>query len=310
MKHSFYTSIVVLVLMAVGASQVAGQDRSNPFELSPRMAARPAESGVTAPASETPEVANPFDIVTARAVEAAPKATISSPAPTVDQIQLTKKDPETPQENRFRLTLTFIILAVVTILVTLFRPYINRVNRAVFNENLLSQYFRERETGRYLPYNLLYLLFFINLGFFIYLLLDYYGLTIQVNPYYSFSLITIAVAGLFVLKQLVLLMIGYIFPVAKEADLYSFSITIFSIFLGLVLIPTNLLVAYVPENLTFAMVVMGLGIIALVYALLYLRGLFIANKFSVLYFFHFLLYICTVEIAPLVLIGKFIKDVI
>lgn len=293
------------------------QASANPFELTPRLETTSEERTPSTPANipatttdtatlSTPTHTNPFDI------KAPVKASANTPKPVVNP-SLSKapraKAPLLP-DGRFKLVMTFIILTLLTVLVTLFRPYISRVYRSVTNENLLNQYFRERETGRYLPYNLLYFLFFINAGYFCYQLSRYYGAYVFSSPLYSFLFITGSILLLFTGKHLLLILLGYIFPIEKELSLYSFSITVFSIFLGLALIPVNLLIAYAPDYLTFVAIYLGFFVIGAFYAFRSLRGLFIANKYLLDNFFHFLLYICTVEIAPILLLVKVVKDLI
>jgi hypothetical protein len=310
MKFSVCQKCWILVLCSLFTA-LSLQAQRNPFELTPRLKAQPQpEKAVEEPGENTAEEQqtaplNPFDIVAAP-VDPAPAASkaLTSASPT------RKKAVVAHPDGRFRLVMTFVILTLITIFVTLFRPYIDRVYRSVFNENLMSQYFRERETGRYLPYNLLFFLFFINAGFFVYLISRYYGVVVFANPYQSIGWMVGTIMGLFLLKQIMLEFLAVVFPIEKEARLYSFSVTLFSIFLGLLLIPINLLVAYAPDNMTFPMIILGFAAIVFVYGLRALRGVFIANKFLVGNFFHFLLYICTVEIGPVVLLTKFIKDMI
>jgi hypothetical protein len=77
-----------------------------------------------------------------------------------------------------------------------------------------------------------------------------------------------------------------------------------SLFLG----PVNLLIAYAPEGFTPLLINGTLFILALFYVLRSLRGAFIANNYLLYYKFHFLLYLCTVEIAPALVLIKIISN--
>ena len=81
----------------------------------------------------------------------------------------------------------------------------------------------------------------------------------------------------------------------------------FSIALGILLIPFNLLIAYGPDDAVSGVIVLALIMIALVYAFRFIRGVFIAGRFVALHLFHFLLYICTVELAPALIVAKAIQ---
>jgi len=98
----------------------------------------------------------------------------------------------------------------------------------------------------------------------------------------------------------------WIFPVEKEVRQYSFTIIIFSIILGLVLAPFNLFIAYGPAYLLPTLFWVTIGVMAAIYLYRTIRGIFLANRFLAFHQFHFLLYICTVEIAPVVILVKVI----
>ena len=92
------------------------------------------------------------------------------------------------------------------------------------------------------------------------------------------------------------------FPVEKEINRYNFTIIIFSVFIGLGLLLGNVALGLGTEKL-LSPVVTGLSVfIALLYLIRSFRGLLIGSRFIPLHIFHFLLYICTAEIAP-VLVG-------
>jgi hypothetical protein len=94
------------------------------------------------------------------------------------------------------------------------------------------------------------------------------------------------------------------FPVDKEAHLYSFVTMLINILLGVVLTPVNLIVAFAPEPFPQILIWIGLAAILLFYLFRQLKGLFISGRFLAQYQFHFFLYLCTIEIAPLLIIGK------
>jgi len=101
---------------------------------------------------------------------------------------------------------------------------------------------------------------------------------------------------------------GAIFPVEKEAASYSFTMIAFGILLSLFLVAVNVFVAYGPAHLIQTTIYMAFGVIGLVYAFRSLRGLIIANNFLAANKFHFFLYLCAVEIAPVLVLVKLVRD--
>jgi hypothetical protein len=121
----------------------------------------------------------------------------------------------------------------------------------------------------------------------------------------------ICVAGVliaFSLKHLVLWLIGLIFPVNREVSRYNFIMLIFGSSLGLLLGPINILLAYGPQNLHEVLIWGTISTIGLVYAFRSVRSLWLAGRIFASHQFHFLLYICTVEIAPVLTVVKLVLN--
>jgi hypothetical protein len=81
---------------------------------------------------------------------------------------------------------------------------------------------------------------------------------------------------------------------------------LFNILLGLVLLPINILVGFAPESISKMAVYLGLGAILAIYGFRYLRGLSLGSRYLILHKFHFLLYLCAVEILPFIFLLKII----
>ena len=85
----------------------------------------------------------------------------------------------------------------------------------------------------------LYLFYFINMGLFIYLLSQEYGF-VKGESLRNLFILILFVSTLFWLKQIVIRVLGGIFPIQKEVAKYSFLIGVLSSLLGLFLFPINL----------------------------------------------------------------------
>lgn len=290
MKQKTLGTLVFLLFFSL----LQAQKSKNPFDLMPRL--DPSE--LIRDTADTEEIipGNPFDIV-------------STPVPERTKRQIKKKKKAETKENQYRqfiFAVVMVLLVILTLLMTLFRSLFRRVYRAFINDNMLNQLYREQEASGNLAFLILYANFLLNLGFFVFLLTKEFGVSTTVGHFWWLLYCIIGVSGLVVLKHLILQLLGAIFPIQKEISVYNFTIIIFGIVIGLILVPVNVFMAYGPENLIPAIIYSTFVVVILIYLFRSLRGLFIANKFLVFHKFHFLLYICTVEIGPILILTKLI----
>lgn len=227
-----------------------------------------------------------------------------------ESVAVPQSTPSQARYSRFLFTVVILLFLLLVILVTLFRSIPGRVYRAFLNDNLLSQLHREQGSIVSPPYFLFYLFFFFNAGFFLYLLAWHYQIPVLAKHWLSFLALSGGLAALFAGKHLLMKILEAVLPAKKELRLYSFTIIIFSIALGILLIPFNLLIAYGPAEAVPGVIVLALAMLGLVLGFRLVRGIFIGGRILASHLFHFLLYICTVEIAPVLIIAKAVMLVI
>lgn len=302
MKKIIYILLLGLLCPILGISQGG----NNPFELTPRLPI-PTQQRIESEGASAYELenTNPFEIGVKDTVET------EKIAPVVieqEQENLYIQPTEQKSQKSFYFTLTIIGLVLFTLALTLFRGQLSTVIRALRNSNVLSLAFRKRESeGLLLSFVFLYFFFFFNLAFFVYLIIDNLATPIEA-PLYTYSLFLGGSIGLFLLKHIVLSVTGAIFPIEKELSLYSFTIMLAAILLGIILYPLCVMIAFLPPGMINLFI--GLGILSaiILYGLKVLRGLFIANRVIIFHKFHFLLYLCTVEIAPALIFYKLVNN--
>lgn len=113
-----------------------------------------------------------------------------------------------------------------------------------------------------------------------------------------------AYLALFLIKILFIQLISMIFKNEETGMEYIQTIIIFNLAIGILLLPLLLLIVYTWSG---PMVYITGGIILLVMFLRFIRGISIGlsdTKFSL---FHLFLYLCTLEILPLVIAAKFVS---
>ncbi len=198
--------------------------------------------------------------------------------------------------------ISLFILLLLAVLMVLNRRMLRDAYRAMSNDNYLRFLFRDYQNKLWI-YRTFYLYFFINAGFFIYL-------TVSISagadrP--SIAVLPMAIGLIMLvysLRHVVLQIIGSSFPVSKETELFGFIIMLINIVFGLVLTPINLGLAFGPPFLLKTLIFIGLGLFIFLYIFRQLKGLFLSSRLLGTYLFHFFLYFCIVEIAPLLVIGK------
>ncbi len=201
--------------------------------------------------------------------------------------------------NKFIFWLLFLQLLLITSLIGINRDFIPKISRSISNDNFAKLIARDYSNGYNALFIILYLIFVLSLSMYIYLSLRVFT---GFNGFAKYLIILFSVGGVYVIRHIFQNVSGTIFPFKKESNYYDFMIILFNAFLGLILIPFNVIISYAPGTFTIIGVYGGLGIIIIFYLLRLLRGMLNAYTYARNYLFHFFLYLCTCEIAPLLIL--------
>ena len=308
MNQTLKYYFLFFILLLFGHLLVA-QNSSNPFEIVPRLDPTVQKTMEERKATGTPD--NPFDIVRSgssveRPAAIKPKAEEVLPKEKVEENNAPVILGDDKNYRRFLFITVLVMMVILTFFFTLFRSIVGKAWQGFLNANMLNQLYRERSLVTNIPYLILYGLFFLNAGIFALLLTKYFGIPIVGSHIGSLLICIGGIAAFFLMRHALLNIVGYIFPVEKETGVFSFSLNIFNIVIGLLLVPMILFVAYSPDSLAETLIPVFLFLLVAIYSYLILRGLLIANRYVLLHKFHFLLYICVVEIAPLMIVTKWL----
>lgn len=207
--------------------------------------------------------------------------------------------------NTFIFWLVLFTLLLLAIVVNVQRNAISKVAKSITNENVLKLSKREENGGLTGHYIMLYVMFFINLACFIYLIAKHYT---GFDGFSNWLIVFSAVSIVYIARHISMAFIGNIFDISKDSSLYSFTIMTFNIFLGLVLIPVNLVVAFSPLEISRPAMYVGIGLILILLLIRIARGLLIGARFIGEHLFQFFLYLCTFEIAPILILLRILGD--
>ena len=270
---------------------------ANPFELTTRL------QNTLMPTEQTDAVfavsANPFDIARSRTaaesvVSAIPNASKTSTNP--------KQQDQVKGANEFFITLLAVV--PVTLLFMAFRPQFGKAYQNVLNFNILQQSYREFKGAFIFSTNVWYLVFWINGGIFLALVANRFGFSITQHILMD-ALIGIAtVSGLLLVKHIVNRLLQQIYIFHKELGIYNYLLMLLGTVLGVLLVPVNLILTYADSEFIHILIYLTSLFLVVAFIFLAIRGIIIGNTYLPMHGFHFLLYICAVEIAPILILIK------
>ena len=321
MRNYSHPTVVVLILGFFLVSPLcSGQDASNPFELQHRLHVASNENPFEIQGAKekvADATGNPFEVKTSDRKNAVStenpfeiqRTTTQTKPPVKQNIQEEKESnmPASTNTERpaFLFWLVIFLVLFFSVLMMVFRGELGNIYRAFTNENFMKLLHRQGSGFIYPAHVLYYIFFFFNAALFLHLashrLLGVPALQLPV-----YLMILICIILLLAGKQVLLYILGGIFPFRKTVYRYGFMITIFSLVLGLLLFPLNVLIAYTSPFISMVVVVIGIIIVGCVYGYRFLRGIFLSRKYLSLYKFHFFMYLCAVEVAPLAIIIKLV----
>lgn len=301
--------------LLLGCGQgVYAQDRSNPFEITSRL---PKEAGTVGGAVERAKY-TPFDIRRGAEVEAGlqriapfPSGTGPAAAPSDRKRQSGPLVIQSTDPNKGKgslLAVQLILLVALASLWVLFGDLLRQCFRGTVNDSLMNQIYTRRSGGEETALWICYLFFFFSAGFFLYLYAVSNDLSLNLGIWGSWLTYSLIVAAAVGLKQSTIWAFGRLFPVRKEISRYAFVLMVFSILAGVLLVPVNLGVSYAPEEWRTSFLYGGVGLVFLIYFFHLARGVLIAAPLIATRPVHIVLYICAIEIAPLLLIYRYLSN--
>jgi len=178
-------------------------------------------------------------------------------------------------------------------------------------ESLLSSIkmmeYRNSINGQFNLQIALYYLFFIsNLTYFIYLITIQKSIQIPYiigNVYIS---IFLGILAVYVIKYIVLYLLEYGMSIRRVIQNHLFSVSIHNIALGSALFLINAFLAFTDAGLFNTFMWLGIILIVLVYIIRQLKGVLMLGELRHFSILHFFIYLCSCEIAPVLVGLKFI----
>lgn len=203
-------------------------------------------------------------------------------------------------KNAWFLIYVFLFL-LAAIAINFNRSYPASLFKATYNQNQLRMLFKDAFKGNHMMvFGILYFLFVVNAGIFIYQ-------TFQIFRIAPLSLLVALgiVVGIYLVRHLVLYLMGKIFPMEKETMFFNYTIGIHNLTAGLGLMLINILLSFVDPASGKTLILVGMCLIGLLYIMRQVRGLLNNLPIIVSRKLHFIIYLCAVEIAPWMLLVRY-----
>jgi hypothetical protein len=202
-----------------------------------------------------------------------------------------------------------IVLGVLTYLRVFYRKNFFQVIAACFNNNLTNQIVRDENLLMQRASVMLNVTFSIIVASFIYLVSIHYDWSLDGigTGFIRFVFLALLVSAAFTLKFLVLRLCAFLFNLGREMSTYIFNIFIINNLLGIALVPIVALILFGNILNSSILIILAVCIIGIAYLYRIGRGILIATGypgFSPVYLF---LYLCALEIAPLLVLVKLVS---
>jgi hypothetical protein len=220
------------------------------------------------------------------------------------QLVLPSRQIEQPASDWFTFIIVLSFMVFTSVKFT-FGKYLSNLFHSIINYSAASRLFREQNISLRQGSSRLEILYLLVFALFAYQLSQHFGLEIPAEDFMLF-LICILVLGLyFLLKISVYYLVGTIGETRTETNEYLFNMRNHHKILGIMLLPVVCFIAWAPDPLPLYSMVAGVVLAVVIYLFMLGRGtkILLKKQFSIFYLF---LYLCTLEILPLVLFFKVI----
>jgi hypothetical protein len=186
----------------------------------------------------------------------------------------------------------------------IFFKYVSTMFTLFFRATLRQQQLREQLLQAPLPALLINIFFIISAATYCTFLADYYRLEFADNFWTTLLYAIILIAGIYLVKFIFLNAVGWIFGISHVTDTYIFIVFLINKMIGIFLLPFIALLAFptpglVKPVITVSYILVG-GMLLYRFVISYRP---VRNEIK-LSRFHFFIYLCAFEIAPLLLIYK------
>jgi hypothetical protein len=211
-----------------------------------------------------------------------------------------------PKGELWVLAIIGFLLILFAVLKNSFGKQLNAVVQSFYSNRALTNLNKEDNLVTSWSFLLLFIQFGFTIGMFFYLLARYRNIPQAQDGFVFFIWISVAVIVLYLLKIVVLRVIGFVFDISRPVHQYI-SILYLSYFnTSLLFVPVIIAFALSPAKYSSVYTVIGVSALILIFVFQFIRAavnILSQYRFPKLYLF---LYFCTLEFCPILILIKVI----
>ncbi|HEV3224598.1 MAG TPA: DUF4271 domain-containing protein [Puia sp.] len=185
-----------------------------------------------------------------------------------------------------------------------FAKYLANLMTLFFRASMRQQQLREQVLQSPFPSLLLNILFVFSGSLYGAYLMRFYHYGSPDRFWIHFQYFAIILSLLYLLKFLILKIIGWIFNLNRAVDIYLFVVFMTNKIIGSFLLPFLVLITFSGPLLTEIGITLSIVMVCLFYVYRFIAAYSALHKEIKISGLHFILYLCAFEIAPLLLIYK------
>jgi hypothetical protein len=180
--------------------------------------------------------------------------------------------------------------------------------RSTFNDAIVNQTVREENTLVQRASVMLSVTFYITAALFLYQVSEYFGWSASwlAGGIIRFFFFILVVAFAYSLKLLVLKLVGWLYGADKPVSYYIFNLMLINNLMGLVFLPVVLCIAFIDDRFVEPAIWTGIGVAVISFFYRILRGFSVWRGMADVPILYIILYFCTLEIIPVLIIGRIV----
>ncbi len=208
----------------------------------------------------------------------------------------------------FTLLIVFVIISFTWIRVFYFRIF-RQLTAAFFSNSISNQVVRDENILIQRASVLMSFVFYLSASLFIYQVSIYFKWNYPFlgEGFLRFLIVSLMLAFAYSFKMVLLKGLGEIFELDRPVASYIFNIFLINNMLGLILIPVTIASAFVVTLSTGFVIYTGIALVIIAFIYRLVRAFTIWVTLPGVSIFYLILYFCTLEIAPLLILVKLAK---
>lgn len=199
------------------------------------------------------------------------------------------------------------LLSLMSIIVAIYRKEVTTIFQAFLSTSSSQNGQRDQVGVLTLERFSSYVLFVLGMGTFCFLIPQILLKEFQFNTFGALCLFILGIGAIYFIKYIQLKILSYILPFHQEIEAYSFILSNTNKALGFIIVPLLFLIAYTPDSAQIMALYFSFILLSLIYIYRTLKGLATAGSIILFHKFHFFVYLCAVEIAPIVILLKLLS---